>query len=137
MQRPPVGAFDPSIIQSVADRLQSALPEIWMLLGIAPNYLRGDQRVPVESPGERRDAHPIINSKLKWFHSIALTWVVPLPIRRVRVIGQPAHARQSVINVAGFIFVAQHLVLEPGGGDGDLLRSPIEIEADRVRVEFH
>ena len=50
---------------------------------------------------------------------------------------RPHMPRQRVIDVAGGIVAHQRLVAGQGGRDSDLLRSPIEIAADRVGREDH
>ena len=58
-----------------------------------------------------------------------------LPVLRIRVVGEPAHLGQRVIDVAAAVIVDQSLIARTGGGDPDLLRAPVEIDADRYRAE--
>jgi hypothetical protein len=58
-------------------------------------------------------------------------------LQGIRVGGQPTHARQRVIDVAVSIVVLQRLVAGQGGGNADLLRSPVEVDADCVGREHH
>ena len=60
-----------------------------------------------------------------------------LPAFDVGVVGQAAHVRQCVIDVAVLIVVLQLLIAAEGGGNTNFLRSPIEISSDLAFRENH
>jgi hypothetical protein len=88
--------------------------------------------VAVEPPRQRRDAHPVVDAQLDRLHPVAHRPIVRFPSNGVRVIGQAAQEGKGVIDVAALVRSPQRLILEPGGGDSNLLRSPVEIKAGRL-----
>ena len=60
-----------------------------------------------------------------------------LPTLGVGVVGQPAQLGERVINVTAAVGIHQRLIARQRGGNPDLLRAPVEIDADRVGREHH
>src|SRR5262249_47432536 len=97
----------------------------------------GDDGVAVEAAREGRDAHPVIDPELQRLHALPNVRVFPLPALRVGVAGEATNASERVVDVAAAVRLAQGAVFGQGGGDPDLLRPPIEIDADLVGREHH
>ena len=63
--------------------------------------LAGDQRVAVEPARQRRHAHAVVDAELQRLHALPQRrGSASFPVHRIGVVGQAAHARERVIDVA-------------------------------------
>ena len=86
---------------------------------------------------QRAHAHAVVDAELQRLHPLALAGVVVLPAFESVVVGQAAELGERVIDVARQIVVHQRLVAASRRGNADFLRSPIEIDPDRVGRKLH
>ena len=101
------------------------------------DYLAANQRVPVEAPGQRANAHAVVDAELQRLHLLALTGVFALPAFDVGIVGQTAEHCERVIDVARGVGFRQRLITAPRRRNPDFLGSPVEIEPDLVSRKLH
>ena len=111
-------------------------PECRVALLMPDNDLAADHRMPAEPARQRHHAHAVIDTELQRLHPLALRLAFRrrLPAFGV-LIGEAAHHRQRVIDVAGQIVLGQLRITAARRGNTDFLRSPVEIKPDLVRRE--
>ena len=97
-----------------------------------------DHRMPAEPARQDHHAHAVIDAELQRLHALALRLAFRrrLPAFGV-LIGEAAHLRQRVIDVAGQIVLRQLLIAAARRGNADFLGSPVEIKPDLVGRKLH
>ena len=91
-----------------------------------------DQRMTAKAARQRANPHAVKNGEQQRLHALALVRTFVLPPLDVGVVGQAAHQRERVVDVAGQVIFHQHGVAAARRRHADLLRSPVEINSDLV-----
>jgi hypothetical protein len=104
---------------------------------VALDEVAGDDRMAVQACRQRRHTHAVVEAELQRLHALPHVGVFVLPARAVGVVGEGTEVCECVVDITPTIVLDQRVVFGQRGGNPDLLRPPVQIDADRVFRKDH
>jgi hypothetical protein len=137
MERPSEYSLDSALQHRHLHFVVTPLPESRIPSPMSFDEVACDDRMPVEAARQGRDTHPIIDPELQRLHALPNVRALPFPALHVCVVSEAANQSERVVDVTIAVRFDQCTVLGKSRGDSNLLRPPIEVDADRVGRERH